>query len=175
MRLKRSTNWLCRELCIAALREHSSGNIVLVYTHGTGRRGRLLQSSVPRLCVCVRAASPRYAPPPAENKLKYVTTMVCVAVRGEPVIGVIHQPFEKETGVTYWAWRERGYSKTLQVGRQPQLTSSKLPDPLKVRSRADGPRSNCCGWLRARASANCCVTPRTRHIVRALFTGKFLN
>ena len=48
-----------------------------------------------------------------ENLLHFVTTMVCVAVRGKPVIGVIHKPFDD---VTAWAWAGPNYlSKHVQV------------------------------------------------------------
>jgi inositol monophosphatase 3 len=36
-----------------------------------------------------------------ENLLEFVTTMVCVAVRGKPVLGVIYKPFEN---LTAWGW-----------------------------------------------------------------------
>ncbi|XP_056600446.1 inositol monophosphatase 3 [Triplophysa dalaica] len=42
-----------------------------------------------------------------ENLRKYVTTMVCVAVDGDPVIGVIHKPF---TGYTAWGFVGKGAS-----------------------------------------------------------------
>lgn len=50
----------------------------------------------------------------SEQLYQYVTTMVCVAVQGKPVIGVVHQPFEK-TPTTSWAWVERGESSDLVV------------------------------------------------------------
>ncbi|XP_018123502.1 inositol monophosphatase 3-like isoform X2 [Xenopus laevis] len=40
-----------------------------------------------------------------ENLVNYVTTMVCVAVNGKPVIGVVHKPF---TGYTAWAMVDEG-------------------------------------------------------------------
>ncbi|XP_076047690.1 inositol monophosphatase 3 [Oratosquilla oratoria] len=47
-----------------------------------------------------------------ENLLQYVTTMVCVAVRGYPTIGVIHKPFEK---LTVWGLVGKGVSPSLSV------------------------------------------------------------
>lgn len=46
-----------------------------------------------------------------EQLFQYVTTMVCVAVKGRPVIGVIHSPFSK---ATTWSWLDRATSEDLQ-------------------------------------------------------------
>lgn len=43
-----------------------------------------------------------------ENLLNYVTTMVCVAVKGEPVIGVIHKPFRDDNLRTVFGWVGHG-------------------------------------------------------------------
>ncbi|CAL1272035.1 unnamed protein product [Larinioides sclopetarius] len=41
------------------------------------------------------------------NFLEYVTTAICVAVKGKPIIGIIHQPFEN---FTKWGWVDHGLS-----------------------------------------------------------------
>ena len=51
--------------------------------------------------------------------LKYVTVMLCIAVEGKPVAGIIHEPYTKDPstggmGVTKWAWVGHGVSRSLQ-------------------------------------------------------------
>lgn len=41
-----------------------------------------------------------------ENLLEYVTTMVCIAVRGQPIVGIIHKPFSDKTA---WGWAGPGF------------------------------------------------------------------
>lgn len=55
-----------------------------------------------------------------EKLFQYVTTMVCVSVNGEPVIGVVHFPF---TNVTHWAWVGNGKSNTLNM--KPKMVENK--------------------------------------------------
>lgn len=45
-----------------------------------------------------------------EKLFHYVSVMICVAVKGEPIIGVVHFPFSQKT---YWAWKDEGMSENL--------------------------------------------------------------
>lgn len=45
-----------------------------------------------------------------EKLFHYVSVMICVALKGEPIIGVVHFPFNQKT---YWAWKDEGTSENL--------------------------------------------------------------
>lgn len=48
--------------------------------------------------------------------LVYVTVMICIAVRGTPIAGIINQPFSPNSqGITKWAWLNHGVSETLEA------------------------------------------------------------
>ncbi|XP_063705790.1 putative inositol monophosphatase 3 [Culicoides brevitarsis] len=68
-----------------------------------------------------------------ENLTEYVTTMVCVAVNGKPVIGVIHNPFPKNRETT-WAWEGHAYSHDLASRKKGE--ESKGPVLIVSRSHA---------------------------------------
>jgi len=80
-----------------------------------------------------------------ENLREYVTTMVCVAVKGRPTIGVIHKPFTKTTA---WGWVGEGVSRTVQediaankdekrgVGEAKIIVSRSHPGPVKANLEA---------------------------------------
>ncbi|XP_076287386.1 putative inositol monophosphatase 3 isoform X1 [Lasioglossum baleicum] len=56
-----------------------------------------------------------------ENLLQYVTTMVCVAVKGRPIIGVIYKPFEpKQNSSLFWSWTNHAVSRNLQIFPKPE-------------------------------------------------------
>lgn len=48
-----------------------------------------------------------------ENLLQYVTTMICVAVKGKPILGIINKPYEEEPN-TYWGWVGKATSANLK-------------------------------------------------------------
>lgn len=51
-----------------------------------------------------------------EKKYQYVTTMVCIAVKGVPKVGIIHKPFsENPIEATSWAWVKVKTSADLEI------------------------------------------------------------
>lgn len=61
-----------------------------------------------------------------ESLFQYVTTMVCVAVRGEPIIGIIHNPF---THQTVWAWKDVAVSEQLR-----KIQEEKVPRGVYIKN-----------------------------------------
>ncbi|KAL9981476.1 hypothetical protein ACROYT_G010183 [Oculina patagonica] len=71
-----------------------------------------------------------------ENLIEYVTTMICIAVNGRPVAGIIHKPFLHQT---YWAWVGHGSSDNIKV---PQAKESALKTPRVIVSRSHAGKVN---------------------------------
>lgn len=52
--------------------------------------------------------------------------MVCVAVKGQPIIGVIYKPFEtRQNHSLYWAWANHGASRNLK--NLPKMKDNETP------------------------------------------------
>lgn len=70
-----------------------------------------------------------------ENLLNYVTTMVCVAVKGKPIIGVIYKPFETNKDRSlYWTLNGYAASKNLRNLQKPE--NNEMPILIVSRSHA---------------------------------------
>lgn len=60
--------------------------------------------------------------------------MVCVAIRGEPIIGVIHNPFSQKT---FWAWKDVAVSETLRkIYNEPINRMEAVKNPQIIVSRS---------------------------------------
>jgi inositol monophosphatase 3 len=68
-----------------------------------------------------------------ENLLHYVTTMVCVAVNGQPTIGVIYQPFNK---LTVWGYVGHGVSTNVINWLKSPKPTEKEPKTKVIVSRS---------------------------------------
>lgn len=71
-----------------------------------------------------------------ENLIQYVTTMICIVVKGRPVAGIIHKPFLHQT---YWAWVGHGSSDNIKI---PQEKESSLKTPRVIVSRSHAGKVN---------------------------------
>ena len=76
--------------------------------------------------------------------------MVCIAVKREPVIGIIHKPFEH---VTYWGWKGQNISSSLRVIRDGRSakSSQRMKDTVIVSRSHPGEVSS---FLRSRLGSN---------------------
>lgn len=86
-----------------------------------------------------------------ENLFQYVTTMVCVAIKGVPTIGVIHNPFTRKT---VWAWANKAVSEPLTYIKRDE----DVKHPVVIISRSHS------GEVRSIAKE---VFGETLHVVQA--------
>lgn len=73
--------------------------------------------------------------------LHYVTVMICVAVKGRPIAGVIHEPYKrnevtKSNRVTKWAWVDHGVSESLVADTDPPSKESTVVKVISSRSHS---------------------------------------
>lgn len=69
----------------------------------------------------------------SEGLTQFVTTMVCVARNGRPIIGVIHKPFISET---YWSWNSIHLSDNIMTALKTRNTSNDSFRTIVSRSHA---------------------------------------
>lgn len=65
--------------------------------------------------------------------LQYVTVMVCIAVSGRPVAGIIYQPF---SDVLNWGWVNHGVSDSLWAHQEGKVATSDSLRLIYSRSHA---------------------------------------
>lgn len=65
--------------------------------------------------------------------LKYVTTMMCVALSGKPIIGIIHAPFENKT---YWGWAGKGVSLSVKEIERSKAVETRNSETTIIVSRS---------------------------------------
>lgn len=91
--------------------------------------------------------------------LRFVTVMMCVCVKGEPVAGIIHQAFEGDggNGVTHWGWKGHGFSRSIQRQVDAAKSKAKGKDVEKERVEAIVSRSHA-GHAKEEVSVFCSMT-----------------
>ena len=91
--------------------------------------------------------------------LRFVTVMMCVCVKGEPVAGVIHQAFEGVggNGVTHWGWKGHGFSRSIQRQVDAAKSKAKGKDVEKERVEAIVSRSHA-GDAKKKVGVFCAMT-----------------
>ena len=70
-----------------------------------------------------------FLPPPTPGLIDHVTVLIGIAVKGEPVAGVIHKPFVTsagERGHTYWALKGLGTRGVNVTPNKPPPTTEEL-------------------------------------------------